>query len=240
MRHSIGQWVLVSGLVLIVIVTSGCTALGPGEVNQDQLSADVSYDWETQANTTITVESSRYKVVHRVVNRTEIALYQYQQFNNERPIDPVGAKFQYPNGTVVGPSSLTFEKTRSRTIVTLPSNNGAFAYSGSKTGKEIRIPITIEGSYEVILPPRARVRYPLLGRVVPPDYDRSMRGDQVAISWGEPSGRQLSVRYYLVRDLWIFGGLLAIAITAIVGGVSYLWLQLRALQDRRDAVDVDR
>lgn len=237
MRHTVTRWVLVIGLVGLMIFLSGCTALSPGEVDQSQLEEDVSYEWNTTANVSIDVGSSRYKAIYQVDNRSTIELFQYHEFNNERPIDPIGVKFRYPNGTVVGASAFDVEKTRSRTIVTLPASSGSFAYSATKTGKQLRVPIVADGSHEMVLPVNARVRYPLVGRVVPRDFERSMRGDRVVISWADPSGRQLSVRYYLVRDLWIFGGLLAIGIAAIIGVISYYWLQLRVLQERREAAE---
>lgn len=223
----------------LLAVTAGCAAFGSGDVDQGKLGEEVAYDWNTEADVTITVGKDRYKAVYRFENRSTIELYQFQRLNNERPIDPIGAKFRHIDGTVVNIDPGAVEKTRSRTIISLPASEGQFAYSAPKTGKSIRVPVVAEGSYEVILPPNARVQYPLLGRVSPRGYVPDRAGSQVHLRWEEVTSDQIVLRYYLVRDLLIFGSLVAIAIALVIGGSVYFWLQLRTLRDRREEVALE-
>lgn len=224
----------------VLAMTAGCAALGSGDVDRDKLGEDVEYDWDTSADVTITVGPDRYQVVYRFDNRSSVELYSFQRLNNERPMDPIGAQFRHVDGTVerIDPSAV--DKTRSRTVITFPSTQGRFGYTAPKTGKSIRVPIFAEGSYEVILPPNARVKYRLLGRVTPRGYDTSMVDGQVHIRWEEPSGDRIAVRYYIVRDLLIFGSLLGIAVVLIFAGGVYFWMQLRTLKARREEVAFDR
>ncbi|MFB6173018.1 MAG: DUF5803 family protein [Halobacteriales archaeon] len=226
-------------LLAVLATTSGCAALGPSPVDADRLTADADYDWTTDANVTITVGPDRYQAVYRISNRSRLTLYQYQRFNNKRPFDPEAARFRYPNGTVVtiGPGAV--EKTRSGTTITLPAERGQLGLRAPKTGKRIRAPTVVEGSYEVVLPEGAWVRFPFLGRVIPRGYDRTVEDGRVHIRWGEIERDRIVVQYYLVRDLLILGGLLVIAGVLLVGGLLYFWLQLRSLRERREQVAIE-
>ena len=59
------------------------------------------------------------------------------------------------------------------------------------------------------------------------------------LSWDEVRGDRIVVRYYLVRDLYLFGGLTAIGAVLGAVGLSYFWLQLRTIQRRREEVGLD-
>lgn len=230
---------LAAAAFVILIGLAGCAALGSGDVDESKLSEDAEYEWDTDADVTITVEKNRYKVVYQFENQSSVELYQFQRLNNERAMDPIAAKFRHTDGSIESIEASAVEKTRSRTIISFPASDGHFAYSAPKTGKSIRVPVFAEGSYEVILPPNARVEYPLLGRVNPRGYTSSMEGDRVHLQWQDVSGDQIAVRFYLVRDLWLFGSLLAIAAVLVVSGSVYFWLQLRTLRARREEVALD-
>lgn len=230
---------LAAAAFAVLAVTAGCAAFGSGDVDRGKLEEEVVYDWNTEADVTITIGKDRYQAVYQFENRSSIELYRFRRLNNERPIDPIGAKFRHTDGTIVNIEPGAVEKTRSRTIISLPASEGQFAYSAPKTGKSIRVPVAAEGSYEVILPPNARVKYPLLGRVSPRGYVPEPMDGQVRLRWEEVTSDQIVVRYYLVRDLLIFGSLVAIAIALILGGSVYFWLQLRTLRDRREEVALE-
>lgn len=225
---------------ILLMVTAGCSAFGGGSVDQETLDEDISYDWNTTADATIDIERNQYKALYRVRNRT-IEVYRFHRFNNERSIDPAGVKFRYPNGTVVGSEAMEFEKTRSRTKITLPADNGTVAFAAPKQGKRVRIPVVIDGSYEVILPPNTLAKYFLLGRIRPDGYERSVVDNRVHLRWEEVPIDRIVVEYYLQRDLLILSGLVVGAIIAAIGGVAYFWLQLRELRAKREdvALDVD-
>lgn len=225
--------------VLVLVVLAGCSAFGPGEVNRERLGADASYTWDTRANVTFTLEQTQYKAVYRIENQSTFEIYRFHRLNNRRPVDPAGVRFRYPNGNIVGPDQMEFEKTQSGTVITLPAKDGKLAMSLPKNGKRIRAPAVLEGDYEVILPENARVGIPMLGRVVPRGYERTMVDGQVHLYWESVQGDRVVVRYYLVRDLYLFGGLLALSTVILIGGVAFFWLQLKTLQERREEVALD-
>ena len=79
--------------------------------------------------------------------------------------------------------------------------------------------------------------------MIPRGYDRTVGADgRVRLDWAadDLNGDRIVVRYYLVRDLLLLGGLIAIASVVLVGGVAYFLLQLRTLRRRREEVAWDR
>lgn len=230
---------LAVGILFLVMVTAGCSALGPGDVDRGQLSEDIEYDWNTDANATIEIRKNEYEAVYQIHNQSEIKVFRFHRFNNQRPIDPRGVQFRYPNGTIVGPEAMSFDKTRSGTVISLPGKHGQLGLVGPKQGKQVRIPVVVEGSHEVILPPDRDVKYFLLGRVSPSNYERMVEGDQLHLTWDTVDNDRIVVRYYLNRDLYLFGGLVAISLVVLIGGLTYYWLQLRDLQTRREEVALE-
>lgn len=236
---------LAAGALCLLVAAAGCSALTPGggEVDRERLAEDVAYDWNTSADVTINITPGHYRAVYRIENRSTIALSRFHRLSDHRPL-PLGAvAFRYSNGTVVGPEAMAFERNRTHVRVSLPAEEGRFAYRVARQGKRIRVATAVAGSYEVILPPDTDVQYFLLGRVVPDGYDRFTENGRVHLVWdGEDAitGDRVVVRFYLERDLWIFGGLLAVGTAAAVVGLSYFWRQLKALRQRRDSVDVER
>lgn len=231
---------LATAAVLFLAVSAGCSAFGPGDVNQDKLAANATYDWDTDATVTFTLQRSQYQAVYTIQNQSTIKLYRFHRLNNQRPVDPSAVKFRFPSGRIVGAEAMTFRKTQSGTEIDLPTDDGQLAVSLPKNGKRIRTPAILEGDYEVILPENARVGIPMLGRVVPRGYERTMVNDQVHLYWESVQGDRVVVRYYLVRDLYLFGGLLALSLIILVGGIAYFWLQLKNLRERVEQVALDR
>lgn len=227
------------GVLALITVTAGCSALGPGDVDQEKLTEDIEYDWDTDANSTIEIRKNEYQAVYQIYNQSEITIFRFHRFNNQRPIDPRGVKFRHPNGTIVGPEAMSFDKTRSGTTISLPGNHGQLGLVGPKQGKRVRIPVVVDGSHEVILPPDRDVKYFLLGRVSPSGYERTLEGDQLHLRWESVDNDRIIVRYYLTRDLYLFGGVVAISLIALIGGLAYFWMQLRDLQTHREEVALE-
>jgi len=225
--------------VLGLLLLAGCSAFGPGDVNRERLDTNATYTWDTRANVTFTLEQSQYKAVYRIENQSTFEIYRFHRLNNRRPVDPAAVKFRYPNGRIVGAAEMEFEKTQSGTEITLPNEDGQLAMSLPKNGKRIRAPAVLEGDYEVILPENARVGIPLLGRVVPRGYERTTVDGQVHLYWESVQGDRVVVRYYLVRDLYLFGGLLALSTVILIGGVAFFWIQLKDLRERREEVALE-
>lgn len=231
------------GLLALLVAGAGCSALGPGSVNRERLAQDADYDWTLATDARITVHSDSYQAVMRIENRSEIELFRFFRLNNRRPIDPAALAFQYPNGTVVNHTAMSISKTRSVTVVTLPASEGTLAYTVAAPGKRLRIPVHVDGgSYEVVLPPGTRVQYFLIGRVRPSGYETTIDAeDRVHVTWDAVERDRIVIRYYLIRDLYIFAGISVLAGGILVGGLAYFYLQLRALRSRREdvALDVD-
>ena len=232
---------LAVALLCVLVVSSGCLAFfGGNEVDRDRLAEERDYDWDTTANTTITVERSEVHLVYDVTNRTTLEVWRFERFNDERSVDPVALRFRYPNGTVVGPDAMTVTKTRARTTIALPARDGQVALTLPKRGKRVRLPVLVEGSHELVLPASARVRYWLLGRVVPAADERTLGDDgRVHLRWDEVPRDSLVVEYYLERDLLIFGSLLGLGLVALAAVLGYFYLQLRALREQRREVAWD-
>lgn len=226
------------GVLALLAVTAGCAnPFGGGDVDQEALAENETYDWNTTAATTLTIEKNHVHAVYTVENRSTIEVYGFRRFNNERPVDPVALRFRYANGTVVGPESMDVSKTNSRTAIELPADEGQVAMKLPKNGKRVRLPVVVEDSHEVILPENADVKYFLLGRVSPRADERVEGPDgRVHLRWDEVSNERVVVEYYLDRDLVIFAAVLSLGSVLLVGGLVYFWLQLRTLRDRREQV----
>jgi hypothetical protein len=228
------------GALALLALLAGCTGPFGGGIDATRANESAEYDWRTSANASYTVQSDEILAVYTIENRSTVEIYGFRRFNNERPLDPVAVRFRYPNGTVVGPEAMNFTTANSRTVITLPARSGQLGVTLPKSGKQVRTPVIVEGSHEVVLPSNAQVRYFLLGRVAPSADERSVDSDgRVRLRWEDVSGERIVVEYYLERDLLIFGGVLAIALLGVLGGLGYFWLQLRTLRERREQVSWD-
>lgn len=149
--------------------------------------------------------------------------------------------FVYPNGTTApAPDKLAVTKTRKRTVVSIPTNeSGQVAFTTPRNGKQVATPTFVEGSYSMTLPPSARVDYPLLSRVTPDADDATLRDGRVTLRWNEVRTNTLIVRWYLERDLLLFGGIVLIfGAAGLVGGLYYL-REIRKTVAKREEVGLD-
>jgi len=231
---------LAVGVLAVLAVLAGCsTILGPGEPDPEEINQNVTYDWNTSANVTVDVAQSEYTAVYVIDNRTEIELYRRDALGTENPLDARGLKFQFENGTVRNVSVENVSLTRKRAVVTLPARDGKLAFTSPRRGKSWSSPTFVEGTYDVTLPPGARVGIPILGQVSPGHDGTEIQNDRVTIHWDDVERRSISVRYYLTRDLWLFGSLLGIGLLAAAGGLLYYLRQIRSLERRREEVGLD-
>jgi len=235
MRRILGLLVLAA-----LAASAGCTAFGPGPVDEEALAEDVDHDWNTTADATVTLEKGSYRAVFDVSGTERIELYRPQRLSDRQPVDPIGLRFRHANGTVVNLTKDSVERSGGATVVTLPAGNGSVAFRASRQGKNLRLPTAVNGSYEVILPQGGRVAFPFLGRVVPGADERSTDDEgRVHLRWDAPDRDLIVVKYYLVRDSLILGGLVAIAAVALLGGAVYFLLRIRELRRRREDVALD-
>lgn len=229
---------LALGGLLVLVLLGGC--LGSGGPSQDDLGENATYDWNTTANASITVEANEYRSVYRIHNRSTFDVYGESGFGGEEPLSEMSAlKFRYPNGTVVNASAFEVESDRDRTELTLPNETGQLAFSVENSEKQLRTPVFADGPYHVTLPEGTDVGIPLASHVVPGGYETETVDGRTRLVWEEMDAENLRVRYYLDRDILLFGGFLMIAIVIGVIGGLYYWRQIRTLSRRRDEHGLD-
>ena len=219
-------------------MSAGClTGGGPSE---DDLAENATYDWEDDANVSITLVDGGYQSVYDVTNQTRLDVFGRATFGQQEPLSAMSAlRFRYPNGTIVGPEAMNVSSSRSRTRIGLPDKNGSVAFTVERTGKELRTGVFLEGSYSVTLPPSTDVGVPLLSNVVPGGYNKSTVDGQTRLYWENVDTEDLVVRYYFDRDLLLFGGFFTLMFGAALAGGLYYWRQIRQLARQREAVDLD-
>ena len=254
---------LLAALALIVLVgTAGCTTiLGDDAADPESLSVDAEYDYDTDRDAFITVNRENYTAVYNVSAKATgdngtIEFYRTNALTIENPLELEALQFRYANGTVVRyvdgeavvvrsdgtqepTDALAVETTRQRTVVELPAEEGQIAFTTPKSGKEIAVYTPVHGSYEVALPPDRDASVPLLSRTRPSNDDRAVVGDRVHLRWDDVETSVLSVRWYLDRDLWLFGGLAVVAAGLGVIGVAYYYRRIRLAEKRRDEAGLD-
>lgn len=233
---------LAAGALVLLLASAGCASILPGQdgIDREPLAEEETYDWNTSADVTINATGGAYTAVYRVENRSTLAFSEFQRLDDRAPLQLGAVAFRYPNGTVVGVEAMDVEANGTHTTVTLPAERGRFAYRVGVQGKEIHVATAVSGSYEFVTPESTRVRYPLIGRVVPGGYETTIEEDRTHIWWEDLTDDRIVVRYYLVRDFYIFAGIVGVGISAAVVGLAYFWLQLQSLRERRDSVDVER
>lgn len=251
-------------VLLLLVSTAGCTTLFGSDVgNEEDLSREAEYDFDTDRAASITVNRENYTAVYDVSKKVTgdedtIYLYRTDALAVERPLEVHALQFRYPNGTLVvyedgqqtrvyengtrqAVSTLNVTTSNQRTVVELPHDEGKLAFTTPKNGKRIAVETPVHGSYEVALPPDTDASIPLLSQVRPANDDRERVDGRVHLMWEDVDSSVLVVRWYLERDLWLFGGLIAVAIVAGILGSVYYYLQIRDARERREeeGLDVD-
>ncbi|MCU4716527.1 DUF5803 family protein [Halapricum hydrolyticum] len=220
-----------------LVVLAGC--LGGSGPSDDQLQEDAEYDWDTTANGTIRIGGDSYTAVYEIHNTSTLSLHQRDMFNNREPLPIRALQFRYPDGTVVDAEAFEVSRNAERIRLELPNRTGKLAYTVEQSGKTVQTATFVDGSYEVVLPPKTDVGVPILSNVSPGGYETETIDGRVHITWDDIDSDELAVEYYLERDLWLFGGLFALLALVGLGGGLYYWFQIRTLQDRREEVGLD-
>ena len=264
------NWRLLAAVaVLAVFGLAGCTTLfGGGAASPESLSEDAEYEFDTGQDGYIVLNEDNYTAVYNVSKTDDetVELYRTDSLTIEQPLDIRALQFRYanesayPNGTVVRyvdgnatrvypdgtterTDALSVNTTRKRTQVALPADDGHLAFTAPKNGKEVAVRPPVNGSFEVALPPNTGASLPLLSEVRPDNDDRRTVDDRVHLAWGELDTSVLVIRWYLDRDLWLFGGMAAIAVLVGLAGAAYYYRQVQQAKKRRESegldVDVD-
>ena len=231
---------LALGAVVVLVALSGC--LGGGDISEEDLNAEAEYDWDTDTTVTVDLSRSSYTTVVNVTNQSTLSVYERDALGTDNPVQLTALRFRYPDGTVVNASegNLSAELTNDRTEIGLPAEEGQVAYTAERTGKSFSTPAFTEGSYSVRLPENSRIGIPLLSAASPGGYTTAIdESDRMVVTWEGVESGTVSVRYYLQRDVWLFGGLVAIAFSIGLGGLLYYVRQIRRLEAQREELGLD-
>lgn len=239
---------LAAAVLGALVAGAGCLSFFTGgTVGSEQLNEDPGepYDWSTEADVTVDIRKETYRSVYNVSGR-ELPVYS-RSLTGESPLSISALRYRYPNGTVVAPAGVAafnVSESRDRLTVHLPARDGQVAFTAPAQGTSVGFPVYFEDreeppSYEVILPPNTDVAVPLLSNVRPGGYSTSDVDGRIHIYWEEVTASGVSVRFYLDRDLYIFGAILAAGLVAGTIGAAYYLLQIRALARRRQEVGLD-
>jgi hypothetical protein len=239
---------IVCGLGLLVFL-AGCSFGGGGEISEDELTEEAEYDWDANATAryvlldddTFSLSSPKYTAVIEVTNRTTLSVYRESTFQGDSSLGIEALQFQFTNGTIVDAThgNLTAVEGSDETDIELPARNGTVAFRTTRSGKTWSTPVYVEGSHEVVLPRGTRARIPLLSEISPGGSDSTVSDSRQTIRWDDLDDGSITVRYYLLRDLYIYGGITVIALLLGVGGSVYYLRQIRQARQKREDVGLD-
>ncbi|PSQ19248.1 hypothetical protein BRD00_03145 [Halobacteriales archaeon QS_8_69_26] len=235
-----------AALVCLLAASAGCGGLFASEVPDDSLDKEPPqpYDWETNGTAKIYVVDGgdRYQAVFDLseANTTKFVLYE-RGLSTDRPEWVRSVRYRYPNGTEVNGSHPTVDVRLegSRRVVEAPRAEGKLAFTGPSDIKQFGFRTPVDGSYELVLPPGRRVGSFLFGRVSPNGYSTSVDDqNRLHVTWEEVNS-PIYVRYYLLRDLLIFRGGVAVLVVVAGAGVAYYLRKIRTLKRRREEIGLD-
>lgn len=233
--------------VLALAVTGGCLGYitGGGEINAATLDAEPAdpYDWNTSRNATLTLDTgSELQAVYNVSADQRLRLYQPTSPGQEGPLDISAVRFRYANGTVINGTTLQargeVDQTPDEVFVTAPAD-GKLAFTASATPRRLTLPVYVEGSYEVILPPGSRMDFFLFSNAVPPGAEIELVDNRVHVTWPEITTGSIMVQYYQRQDLTIFSIAVAVLAAIAVGGLYYYRRQIDRLHEVRVEMGLD-
>jgi len=233
--------------VLILTVTAGCLdyVTGGGEISDDVLDAepDAAYDWETDRNVTLTLDTgSQFRGVYNVSADQRLRLYQPTSIGQEGPLDISAVRFRYDNGTVLSGTELRargeVDQTPDEVYVTVPAD-GRLAFTAGATPRRLTLPVYIEGSYEVVLPEGSRMDFFLFSNTVPASATTERVDNRVRVTWENVESSSILVQYYQNNDLTIFGAIIGVLSAIAVGGLYYYRRQIDRLHATRVEMGLD-
>lgn len=248
MCHSVSRRLRVAVAVVLLALTAGC--LGGGSISDARLDErpPAPYEWDAGEDAHITVtENARFQAVYRV-NGSSLELYRSDGFGGRNAIPVSALRYRYPDGTVINGSRLDergggVDRSRNEVNVTVPADaeGGKVAFTSASTPKRFSLPVFVEGSHVVVLPPNRDVAFPIFGSVSPAaDSVERTADDRVRIRWNELStNRNVVVQFYLERDLRIFAGIVAVTLVVGLGGLYRYRRQIERLREQREELGLD-
>ncbi len=236
------RYLLAFGLLALLAASAGCTSVfGPGSISQQQLNKNATYNWNSSEDVAYNVTSHQYQAVYNLQKKDTLEIHQDESLGEEAPVEISAVKFRYLNGTIVDADQISVHKTKSSTIIRPPKGPGKLAYTVSRQGKTFYVPTYLDDrTYEVTIPRGMRVDTFLLSSVNPGSYQTSMQHGREHIVWSSPvKSDSISVRYYLIRDKWIFAGIVLLALLVGFAGLGYYRYQIRQLEREREEMGLN-
>src|SRR6056297_3480833 len=236
------------GLAVVAVValaaTAGCLGYitGGGEISPERLDEEPAepYEWETDRDALLTLHTAdEVQAVYDVNASQELRLYTPAGLGREEPLEVSAVRFRYAdNGTVINGTEIRdrggrIEQTTDEVFVTVPDTDGQLALSAPVMPRRLALPVYVEGSYEVVLPPDYRMDFFLFSNAVPRGAETEIVDNRVHVRWAEVTGPTILVQYYLERDLYIFAGAAVLLSIICVGGLIYYRRQIDRLHDLR-------
>ncbi len=236
------RFLAIAGVALLVFL-SGCSVFGGGEIDEDDLLGEQDYDWDANATATydLSVSSSSYTAVLHIENRSTLEIHQSDLFFGDDAVSIEALQFQFQNGTVANATHAGLNATEGsdETVIGLPARDGKVAWTASRSGKQWSTPVFVEGSHQVHLPESTRVGIPFLSQTSPGADRSTVEDDQMTLFWEDPDSSSISIRYYLVRDLYLFGAIGIGGLLIGIAGTVYYVRQIREAQQKREEVGLD-
>lgn len=248
---------LAIGALLAVVALSGCLG-GGGEISEDKLTKDANYTWENNVTAAYNVtttsllsfSSNKYRAVITVENRSTVSVARSTLFRGDQSVSIKALQFRYPNETVINAShdNFTAVEQSDETEIRLPAENGTVGYTANWGGgtrsfggspRTWRVQTAVEGPHKVVMPKGARVDLPLLSLSSPGGHDTSVEDNRAHLRWDDLSSGSITVRYYHVRDLFIFGGLFILGGLLGGGGLVYYYRGIQRAREKRKEVGLD-
>lgn len=233
-------WLAV-GVLAVLIVSGGCLDYVPGfnEIEEDALDEEPAapYDWETDRNVTLTLDSgSQFRGVYNVSADQRLRLYQPTSIGQEGPLDISAVRFRYENDTVINGTELRdrgeIEQTPDEVDVTVPAD-GQLAFTAGAIPRRLTLPVYVEGTHEVVLPEGSRMDFFLFSNTVPSGATTERVDNRVRVTWENVDSNSILVQYYQNNDLTIFGAVLGVLSAIAVGGLYYYRRQIDRLHATR-------
>lgn len=222
---------LIVAAVAGLVVSAGC--LGGGVVDEAALDESATYEWDTDVDASVNITGGQYQAVLNLENRTNVSVFGPGEFGGEAALPVQAVKYRYPNGTVRNVSVLNVTEEGERTVIEAPTEGGQIAYTAQVRSSDLYLPVAVNGSHAVTLPPGDEVGFPIIGGAKPGGYDVDRSGERITLVWSNPDSNIISVDYYQERNLYIFGGVLGVAAVIAGAGLLYFRAQLRSLAARR-------
>lgn len=234
-------------------VLSGCLGIGTGPVPAEEIDNEPaeSYEWTNDRSTHITIqENTKFRTVI-TLNESSIQLFRNDGFGGTNPLSVSAVRYRYPGGEIITGTELRerggeIRQTQSETIITLPTDApdqaGKIAFTSGGSRKRFSLPTYVDGSYEIILPPNRRIEIPVFGTASPGGYETEIDSeDQLHLQWTDidKSTEVVSARFYLQRDLYIFGGVAAFVLLVGLGGLLRYRQQIQRLRAQRTEMGLE-